>query len=91
MPRRRLAFTANAGQPGATINAAWLRLLPGPGVVGLSALFVYGMWSGIVNRRWGMLGLLAFIAVQALVAPSPTPGPAAARCCCGPPTGTLPA
>jgi hypothetical protein len=29
MPRRRLAFTANAGQPRATINAAWLRLLPG--------------------------------------------------------------
>ena len=36
--------------------------------VGLSALFVYGMWYGIVNRRWGMLGLIAFIAVQALVA-----------------------
>ena len=32
--------------------------------VGLSALFVYGMWYGIVNRRWGMLGLLAFVAVQ---------------------------
>jgi hypothetical protein len=36
--------------------------------VGLSALFVYGMWYGIVNRRWGMLGLLAFIAAQVLVA-----------------------
>ena len=36
--------------------------------VALSALFVYGMWYGIVNRRWGMLGVLAFIAVQALVA-----------------------
>jgi hypothetical protein len=36
--------------------------------VGLSALFVYGMWYGILNRRWGMLGLLAFIAVQVLVA-----------------------
>jgi hypothetical protein len=36
--------------------------------VGLSALFVYGMWYGIVNRRWGTLGLLAFIAVQVLVA-----------------------
>lgn len=34
---------------------------------GLSALFVYGMWYGIVNRRWGMLGLLAFLAAQALV------------------------
>ena len=30
MPRRRLAFTANAGQPRATINAAWRCLLPGP-------------------------------------------------------------
>jgi len=36
--------------------------------VGLSALFVYGMWYGIVNRRWGMLGVLAFIALQVLVA-----------------------
>src|ERR1700691_163525 len=36
--------------------------------VGLSALFVYGMWYGIVNRRWAMLGLLAFVAVQVLVA-----------------------
>jgi len=35
--------------------------------VGLSALFVYGMWYGIVNRRWGLLGLLAFLAAQALV------------------------
>ncbi len=32
----------------------------------LSALFVYGMWYGIVNRRWGTLGLLAFLAVQTL-------------------------
>jgi hypothetical protein len=30
----------------------------------LSALFVYGMWYGIVNRRWGTLGLLAFLIVQ---------------------------
>jgi hypothetical protein len=36
--------------------------------VALSALFVYGMWYGIVNLRWGVLGLLAFIAVQVLVA-----------------------
>lgn len=35
---------------------------------GLSALFVYGMWYGTVYRRWGTLGLLAFIAVQVLVA-----------------------
>ncbi len=36
--------------------------------VGLSALFVYGMWFGIVNRRWGVLGLIAFIAAQVLIA-----------------------
>jgi hypothetical protein len=48
-------------------------LLSGPGYatwltsfVLLSALFVYGMWYGIVNRRWGMLGLIAFIVVQVL-------------------------
>ena len=34
--------------------------------VGLSALFVYGMWYGIVNRRWDVLGLVAFLAVQVL-------------------------
>jgi hypothetical protein len=28
MSRRRLAFTVNADQPHATINTAWLRLLP---------------------------------------------------------------
>ncbi|HEX6450667.1 MAG TPA: hypothetical protein VF060_14545 [Trebonia sp.] len=46
-----------------TWYATWLTSF-----VGLSALFVYGMWYGIVNRRWGMLGLLAFLAVQVLVA-----------------------
>jgi hypothetical protein len=35
--------------------------------VGLFALFVYGMWYGIMNSRWGLLGTLAFIAVQVLV------------------------
>jgi hypothetical protein len=35
--------------------------------VGLFALFIYGMWYGIVHLRWGMLGTLAFIAAQALV------------------------
>jgi hypothetical protein len=38
--------------------ATWLT-----SAVGLSALFVYGMWHGIVYHRWGMLGTLAFIAV----------------------------
>jgi len=36
--------------------------------VGLSALFVYGMWYGTVYRRWGPLGVLAFISAQVLVA-----------------------
>ena len=35
--------------------------------VGLSALFVYGMWYGIVSTRWGPLGTWTFIAAQALV------------------------
>lgn len=42
--------------------ATWLT-----SAVGLFALFVYGMWYGIVYTRWGMLGTLAFIAMQALV------------------------
>ena len=42
--------------------ATWLT-----SAVGLFALFVYGMWYGIVYSRWGMLGTLAFIAAQALV------------------------
>jgi hypothetical protein len=42
--------------------ATWLT-----SAVGLFAVFVYGMWHGIVNHRWGMLGTLAFIAMQALL------------------------
>ena len=42
--------------------ATWLTTF-----VGLSALFAYGMWYGVVYHRWGMLGVLAFIAVQVLV------------------------
>ena len=34
----------------------------------LSALFVYGMWYGIVNQRWGILGLIAFMAAQVVAA-----------------------
>ena len=36
-------------------------------VVGLTLLFVYGMWYGRVYRRWNILGLVAFIAAQLLV------------------------
>ena len=42
--------------------ATWLT-----STVGLFALFVYGMWHAVVNRRWGSFGTLAFIAVQVLV------------------------
>jgi hypothetical protein len=35
--------------------------------VGLSALFAYGMWHGVVYSRWGSLGTVAFLAAQALV------------------------
>jgi hypothetical protein len=46
------------------LNGPWYATLL-TSFVGLSALFVYGMWYGIVNRRWGMLGLIAFLVVQA--------------------------
>ena len=35
--------------------------------VGLALLFVYGMWFGIVHRRWSLVGLLTFIAAQVTV------------------------
>jgi len=34
--------------------------------VGLALALAWGMWFGIVHRRWGLVGLLSFIAVQAL-------------------------
>ena len=50
-------------------------ILPGPwyltwltSFVGLALMFVYGMWSGLVYRRWNLPGLLAFGAVQVLAA-----------------------
>jgi hypothetical protein len=35
--------------------------------VGLALLFVYGMWFGIVYRRWNLFGILTFIAAQVTV------------------------
>jgi hypothetical protein len=35
--------------------------------VALALLFVYGMWFGIVHRRWSLVGLLTFIAAQVTV------------------------
>jgi hypothetical protein len=34
--------------------------------VGLALMFVYGMWFGLVYRRWNLLGLLAALAVVLL-------------------------
>jgi hypothetical protein len=36
--------------------------------VGLSLVFFYGMWIGLVYRRWNLLGLAAFSAAQVAVA-----------------------
>jgi hypothetical protein len=35
--------------------------------VGLALLFVYGMWFGIVHRRWNITGLAAFLVAQVVV------------------------
>ncbi len=35
--------------------------------VGLALMFVYGMWFGLVYRRWNLIGLLVFAAAQATV------------------------
>ena len=35
--------------------------------VGLALLFIYGMWFGIVYRRWSLVGTVAFIAAQVTV------------------------
>ncbi|HEX3390303.1 MAG TPA: hypothetical protein VHT94_14800 [Streptosporangiaceae bacterium] len=34
----------------------------------LALFFLYGMWYGLVYRRWSVLGLVTFIAAQVLVA-----------------------
>lgn len=35
--------------------------------VALALLFVYGMWFGIVYRRWNLIGTMTFIAAQVTV------------------------
>jgi hypothetical protein len=42
--------------------ATWLTAF-----VAMIMLFVYGMWYGIVYRRWGLIGTVTFIAAQVLV------------------------
>ena len=34
----------------------------------LVLFFLYGMWYGLVNRRWGIVGLTTFVVAQMLVA-----------------------
>ena len=48
------------------LNGPWYATWLTSAVV-LFALFAYGMWYGILWSRWGLLGTLAFLAVQALV------------------------
>jgi hypothetical protein len=36
-------------------------------VVGLTLMFVWGMWFGLVYQRWNLIGLLTFIAAQVAV------------------------
>jgi hypothetical protein len=50
-------------------------ILPGPwyltwltSFVGLALMFVYGMWYGLIYQRWGLFGLLIFIAAQVTAA-----------------------
>jgi hypothetical protein len=35
--------------------------------VALTVIYVYGMWYGLVYRRWNLLGLVAFMAAQTTV------------------------
>jgi hypothetical protein len=49
-------------------------ILPGPwyltvftSFVGLALMFVYGMWFGLVYRRWNLIGVLAFVAAQVTI------------------------
>jgi hypothetical protein len=49
-------------------------ILPGPwyltwltSFVVLTLMFVYGMWFGLVYRRWNLIGLLGFAAAQVIV------------------------
>ena len=35
--------------------------------VALTLFFVYGMWFGLVYRRWNLVGLVAFVAAQTTV------------------------
>jgi hypothetical protein len=33
----------------------------------LALLFVYGMWIGIIYKRWNLIGVLTFVAAEVIV------------------------
>ncbi|HEY7010233.1 MAG TPA: hypothetical protein VH395_14890, partial [Jatrophihabitantaceae bacterium] len=35
--------------------------------VAMTLLFVYGMWFGLIHRRWSLVGLAIFVAAQVTV------------------------
>jgi len=49
------------------MNGPWYQTWPTSFVL-LVLFFAYGMWHGLVYRRWNLIGLVAFIAAQPLVA-----------------------
>jgi hypothetical protein len=49
------------------LNGPWYATWLTAFVVG-TMLFIYGMWYGIVYRRWGLVGTVTFVAAQVLVA-----------------------
>jgi hypothetical protein len=48
------------------LNGAWY-LTWLTSFVALTLLFVYGMWFGLVYRRWSLVGLVGFVASQITV------------------------
>ena len=48
------------------LNGPWYATLL-TSFVAMTMLFLYGMWYGIVYRRWGLFGTISFLATQVLV------------------------
>jgi hypothetical protein len=47
-------------------DGPWYETLATAFVLG-AAVMVYGVWYGVVFRRWGIVGIVAFVAAQLLV------------------------
>jgi hypothetical protein len=79
MPRRRLAFAVHGGQPRATMNAAWRRLLPGLG--GAAAMMGPACPVPVQDVHRGLVGAQHVLGRQrpfiAYLFPSLRVGPAA--------------